>query len=141
MSSPSPHEELVWTVHPAGDKPAQGFAVGAVIAVATLLCWRVTQSLTLTLLAVVFLAGSLRSFFLPRHYRLDAEGASESGPLCQPRTLAWDSIRKVSLGPGGVHLSLLHSTSRLVRDRGLFLRTPGRRQQVADFVERHVSCA
>ena len=141
MSSPSPHEELVWTVHPAGDKPAQGLAVGAVIAVATLLCWRVTQSLTLTLLAVVFLAGSLRSFFLPRLYRLDAEGASESGPLCQPRTLAWASIRKVSLGPGGLHLSLLHSTSRLVRDRGLFLRTPGRSREVADFVERHVSCA
>lgn len=141
MSSPSPQEELVWTVHPAGDKPAHGLAVGAVIAVATLLCWRVTESLTLTALAVVFLAGSLRSFFLPRRYRLDAEGASESGPLCQPRTLAWSSIRRVSQGPSGLHLSLLHSTSRLVPDRGLFLRTPGRRQQVADFVTRHVSCA
>lgn len=134
-------DELLWTVHPAGDHPAQGLAVGAVVAVAVLLCWRVSGSLTLAALALAFLGGSLRAFFLPRRYRLNAGGASESGPLCRTRTLTWNAVRRVSASPFGLHLSLLHSTSRLLPDRGLFLRAPGCRQQVADFVDRHVSCA
>jgi hypothetical protein len=131
--------ELRWVVHPAGDNPAQAFALAAIMAVAAVLCWRVSGSVVLSSLGLVFLGASLRSFFLPRSYRLDTNGASESGPLCTPRTLSWESVRRVSPGPLGLHLSLLHSSSRLVPDRGLFLRAPRRQQQVADFVARHVS--
>jgi hypothetical protein len=133
--------ELRWTVHPAGDNPPQGFAVAAVIFIASVLTWRVSGSTLVGLFALVLLSASLRAFFLPRRYTLDAEGAAESGPLCRRQTMAWDSVRRVSASRFGLQLSALHNTSRLVAERGLFLRTSGRQEQVRAFVDRHVTLA
>ena len=66
----------------------------------------------------------------------DPDGARETGPLCADHTLTWDKVRRVVPARFGVHLSPRHNTSRLLPDRGLFLRTAGNRAEVLDYVER-----
>jgi hypothetical protein len=125
---------MLWTVHPAAHRPGRAVIVVLVILLATLLTWSMSGWIWMTALAPVFLLASLRAFFLPRTYRLDDEGAHEEGPLQAARHLAWSDVRRVSRGRNGVYLSPLHSDSRLVRDRGVFLRTEENMEGVADFV-------
>lgn len=130
-------DELRWTVHPAIRDPARSLVVAAVVLVAGLLVWRLTASPVLGLLGTTLLAASLRAWFLPRTYVLNERGASETGPLCSDRRLAWDEVRRVTSVRTGLHLSPRHSDSRMLPDRGLFLRRPPDRRQVEDFVAMH----
>jgi len=124
-----------WTVHPAAHRKGLAFAVVMVILLAALLTWSLTRWLWMTALAPAFLLVSLRAFFLPRTYRLDEDGAHEEGPLQAARHLAWADVRRVSRSRHGVHLSPIHSDSRWMRDRGVFLRTEENTESVADFVQ------
>lgn len=128
------HGELRWRVHPAGRQPTRAAVLVAVILVAALLSWRVSGSALMGLFALLILGASLRAWFLPREYVLDGEGAGETGPLCSPRRLAWSDVRRVSSLRDGVHLSPRHSDSRLLPDRGVFLRIDRNREQVLAFV-------
>jgi hypothetical protein len=116
---------LRWRIHPAAAQPARAVAVVAVIALAAALAFSVSGSGGTALVAGLLLAGSLRSWFLPRAYVLGADGAVESGPLQASRRVAWDRVRSISRERHGIHLSPLEQPSRWVRDRGLFLRTDG----------------
>jgi hypothetical protein len=127
--------ELRWTVHPAGRQPGRAVGVAGIVVLATLLSWSVTGSLLMGVFALVILAGSLRAWFLPRTYVLDAEGAAERGPLCLPRRLGWSEVRRVSKGASGIHLSPRHTDSRLLPDHGLLLRTGGNRDEVLAVVD------
>lgn len=116
---------LRWRIHPAAAQPARAVAVVAVIALAAALAFSVSGSGATAVVAGLLLAGSLRSWFLPRDYVLGADGAVESGLLQTGRRVAWDHVRSISRERHGIHLSALGQPSRWVRDRGLFLRTDG----------------
>ncbi len=122
---------LSWTVHPAAADPLKAALLVGVLTIASVLCFEFSGSAILGVLAFLMLALSLRSWFLPRRYTLDAAGAREDGPLCAARLLLWQEVRKVSSARFGVYLSTLHSRSRFVRDTGLFLRTASQRPDPA----------
>jgi hypothetical protein len=122
---------LRWTVHPAADDPLRAAMLVGVLAVASALAFEYSDSAALGIVAFFLLALSLRSWFLPRHYTLDNDGAGEAGPLCATHHLPWSNVRRVTRGRFGIYLSTLHSRSRFVRDRGLFLRTAGMRPTVS----------
>lgn len=126
----APRASLRWTVHPAGRSPARALLVGGLILLTSLLAGSFARSNLLAVLALVFLALSLRSFFLPRTYELDDTGARESGPLCSPRALGWERVRQVRAARFGVWLAERHTESRMLPARGLFLRTEGNREDV-----------
>jgi hypothetical protein len=126
---------LRWTVHPAARDPARSVAVLGVIALAAALAYSITRSPALAALAVVVLGGSLRAYFLPRHYVLDDAGAREEGPGQVARSLDWSQVRSVTRERHGVHISPLHRPSRWLPDRGLFLRTSGNAEDIAAFVQ------
>ncbi|MDG2149736.1 MAG: hypothetical protein P8N09_09435 [Planctomycetota bacterium] len=125
-SSPTAsHGHLRWTVHPAASDPLRAVLLVGVLAIASTLAFEYSGSASLGILAFFLLSLSLRSWFLPRHYSLDATGAHESGPLCANRHLPWTDVRNVAPSRFGIYLSTLHTRSRFVRDAGLFLRTVG----------------
>jgi len=125
---------LQWTVHPAAGDPARSALLVLIVALAAAVVWALTRSVMLTALAGALMLASLRAWFLPRTYRLDGEGAAESGPLQAPRRLLWSDVRRVTPERHGVHLSPLHRQRAILPDRGLFLRTAGDNQRVVDFV-------
>jgi hypothetical protein len=127
-----PTTSLRWTVHPAADDPLRAATLVAALGVASTLAFEYSGSALLGILGFVMLALSLRAWFLPRRYALDEAGAHESGPLTATRHLPWSDVRSVAPGRFGIYLSTLHSRSRFVRDRGLFLRTAGGKAPCAD---------
>lgn len=132
---------LSWTVHPAAADPPRAAMLVAILAVASTLAFEFSGSAVLGILAFLMLALSLRAWFLPRHYTLDAAGAHESGPLCADRHLPWGEVRKVARGRFGLYLATMHNRSRFVRDRGLFLRTVGGRTSAPNPVPAEASRA
>ena len=132
---------LRWTIHPAADEPGRASLVALAIILAGLLSWRLSGEVWLGLAGTGMIAVAVRAFFLPRTYRLDADGAAEDGPLATPRHLGWDEVRRVSRARFGIHLSPLHSVSRWLPDRGVFLRTRGNRDAVLEFVQRKVAAS
>lgn len=114
---------MEWTVHPAAERPLRALIVAVVLLAAAALAARASGSLALGIAGLAFLLLSLRAFFLPRRYVLDDRGAGEQGPLSSRQRIAWDDVRCVSPGRFGVHLSPRLTDSRLLPDRGLFLRT------------------
>ena len=132
--SPADEPVLRWTVHPAAQDRLRAALVLGVVALAGLLALAVSGSALLAAAGALLLLGSLRDFFLPRTYVLDAAGAREEGPLAAPRRLAWSEARHVTRERHGLHLSPLFSEGRWSRDRGLFLRTRGNAERVAAYV-------
>jgi hypothetical protein len=131
-----PARGLRWTVHPAAEQRLRTAMLVLAIGLVAALVRSVTGSDVSAALASLLLLASLRAWFLPRTYVLDAAGACERGPLMAPRRLPWSEVRTVSRERHGVHLSPLHRPSRRLADRGLFLRTgdsAGLGAQVADF--------
>lgn len=127
---------LRWTVHPAAQSPARALLVASLIAGVSLLAAQLSVSPEFGLLALVFLAFSLRAFFLPRTYEFDADGAQESGPLCATRRVAWAELKQVRAVRFGVWLGERHNSSRMLPAHGLFVRTQGNRSAVLDAAQR-----
>jgi len=132
--SPADEPVLRWTVHPAAQDRLRAALLLAVVAVAGLLALAVSGSALLAATGALVLLASLRAFFLPRTYVLDATGAREEGPLAAPRRLEWSEVRRVTRERHGLHLSPLFSEGRWSRDRGVFLRTRGNAERVAAYV-------
>ena len=132
--SPADEPVLRWTVHPAAQDRLRAGLVLGVVALAGLLALAVSGSKLLAAAGALLLLGSLRDFFLPRTYVLDAAGAREEGPLAAPRRLAWSEVRRVTRERHGLHLSPRFREGRWSRDRGLFLRTRGNAEHVAAYV-------
>ena len=130
-TTPVASDPLRWTVHPAASERARSVLVLLAIAIASALAASVTGSAGLGLVAALALAWSLRAWFLPRTFVLDAEGASEDGPLARARRLPWASVRRAVREPHGLYLSTRLTVSRWLPDRGLFLRTAGNADEVA----------
>jgi hypothetical protein len=128
---------LRWTVHPAAQDRAAAGVVSGIVVLAGLLAFAMSGSGLLASAGVLFLLGSLRAFYLPRTYVLDAQGAVEEGPLARPRRLAWSEVRRVSRARHGLQLSALFQESRWRPQPGLFLRTAGNAESVAAFVAAH----
>ncbi|GJM20688.1 MAG: hypothetical protein DHS20C15_06030 [Planctomycetota bacterium] len=131
-----PVQELRWTVHPAAQSPARAALVGGLILGVSLLAAQLSAAPQFGVLALLFLAFSLRAFFLPRHYAFDAAGARESGPLGATRRVAWPDVKQVRAVRFGVWLGERHNSSRMLPAHGLFVRTSGNRSEVLAAAQR-----
>ena len=129
-TTPAASAPVRWTVHPAASERARSLLVLAAIVIAAALAAAVTGSDGLGLVAALALAWSLRAWFLPRTFVLDAQGASEDGPLARTRRLPWAAVRRAVREPHGLYLSTRLTVSRWLPDRGLFLRTADNAEEV-----------
>lgn len=139
-SSPSegeaPEAALRWTVHPAAQHPGRAVLLLGILAAAGVFTAQVAEAPAFGVVASVLLFWSVRAWFLPRTYELDARGVREAGPLCPGRELAWEAVRRVSRQPFGLHVSPRAVDSRWLPDRGLLLRTVGNRPTVLEHIQR-----
>ncbi|MCB9897578.1 MAG: hypothetical protein H6825_06225 [Planctomycetes bacterium] len=146
MSGPrefaEPDAVLRWTVHPAARAPVRTGLLALFVLLAGPAAAVASGTWAVGLFAACALAIGLRAWFLPRRYELDADGARETGVLAAERRLSWSEVRRVSSSRFGIHLSPRHVDSRVLPDKGLFLRLAGvEREQVSAFVREHVAGA
>jgi len=129
--------KLEWTVHPlkANWKVSIGLIVFLIaINIAIYLSF---DSLTFLFLSIVFLFGSLSSFFLPTTYILNDEGITVKS-IFRKSTKNWSYYKSYYPEKKGVFLSPFSHPSRLENFRGLFVRFNNNRAEVVDFIKQRL---
>ena len=96
------------------------------------------HSLFLAALAAVILLVGVSPFLLPTRYRLSDWGVEAQGIL-RTRARAWDSLRRVEVGPGAALVSPLARRGFLDRYRGIVLLLDGAdRERVIEALEHRI---
>jgi hypothetical protein len=125
---------LLWQVHPLAEAPRMKSLVLTVTVVAvSAAVWVSFQSFGYGFLALAILAGSLSRYFVPTRYRLDDNGV-ETSHLGVRHRMAWEQVRRVSVGDEGILLSPFASANRLDAFRATLLRFGGNRESVVRYV-------
>ena len=125
---------LRWRSHPVVDDfPRSLLLVGIVVGVSVLAGFAFGGA-GYGLLAVVVLAVSLTSYFVPTDFELDDDGVTVR-ILGRSQRVAWARVRRYTVHREGVHLSPFAKPSRLDSFRGTFLRFAGNADEVVSFVE------
>ena len=84
-------------------------------------------------LTVLFLAGSVISFFLPIRYIFTSDEVRVITPLSR-KIRKWAEFKSYYVDPNGILLSPFLKKSRLERFRGIYLIRGNRQEGVTDFI-------
>lgn len=124
---------LSWTAHPLRDDPRRVALAIGVCALTVVAIQGLFGEWFFSLLALLFLSGTLVRILLPTRFRLDEEGA-EIRTALGARRRPWREVKDVVVERKGVFLSRRTTPSPLLDSRGMFLSCPRRlRADVADF--------
>jgi len=133
---PKEGDELSWRVHPLTESVKRSVMV---IGIIVLFCSVVHLSfgeLFWTILSLVFLLASLSPYFLPTVYTLNDKEVIVKRILTTKRL--WTSFRGFYWDQNGVQLSPFTYPSRLDAYRGLFLRFGDNKEEVLEFIKKHL---
>jgi len=132
----APDAHLSWRVHLLVERPlrsAVAIALLAAFLVVVLLAWEPV----FFLLSVAFFLVSLAPFFFPAHYELTPDGPCRR--ILGVRTVRrWSEFRSFAWGRDGARLSTTTGLSWLGNLRGFSLRFAGNREEVLDYLRRHL---
>jgi len=130
-------EALIWTVHPARERPLHAVLAGAFV-LALSLGIALSYHVGFGALSLVFLLVSLREFFLPTRCTLSNEGV-ELRRMGLGRKRAWSEFRRFQAGPRAVLLSPFSRPTRLDTYRGIVLPLgEAVREQALELIAAHV---
>jgi hypothetical protein len=124
---------LKWSSHPVKKKTAVSILVVLFIFLVWLVVYVTTSSILLTGLAVIIMAASMSSFFLPTMYELDQKKVKIRFFFTN-REREWSAFRSFYVDKNGVLLSPFAERSRLENFRGVYVRFGHNKDQVVDFV-------
>ena len=124
MSRPSAHDaagpQVVWTAHPARQRPAAAVAAIFVIVAFSILAADLGGHAAWGIGSAIVLCLSLHRFFFASRYRIDSAGV-HAETLFGTRSLSWDEIRRVELGARGAWCSTFARRHMLEYRRGVLL--------------------
>jgi len=126
--------KLEWTVHPL--KANWKVSIGLIIFLIAL-CASIYfsfNSLTFLILSVVFLVGSLSSFFLPTTYMF-LDDCIIVKSVFRRFSRQWNSFKRYYPEKKGVFLSPFLHPTRLENFRGLYVRFNNNKTDVIDFIK------
>ena len=133
-------DALIWTVHPARERPTHAALAGGFV-LALSLGIAISYHVGFGALSLVFLLASLRVFFLPTRCTLDDSGV-ELKSLGLARRRAWSDFRRFQAGPRAVLLSPFSRPSRLDTYRGIVLPLGATvRERALALISEHVPAA
>jgi hypothetical protein len=129
---------MEWTAHPfKADRKKSAFLV-IIILLICLLVFSTTENIGFALIAFVLLVLSMRQYFLPTGYTLNAEGIEVrfSGATKRKR---WDYFQSYYEDRNGILLSPFKERSRLEAFRGIYLiAAGGNKPQIVEFVKLYI---
>ena len=127
-------EPVVWTVWRARENPVRtGIVVFFIVAFLAFAFWYF--GLLLSVVAVVALAVTLHSYFLPIDYRMDAEGITVKKRIFN-YTYPWAQFRRWFRTTGGVVVSPFSRRTFLDNFRGVHILLPTDPTPVIAYFER-----
>ncbi len=129
--------KLEWTVHPL--KANKKVSIGLIIFLIAL-CTSIYfsfDSLTFMILSVIFLVGSLSSFFLPTTYLLQNDCIIVK-TIFRRFSRQWDSFKSYYPDKNGVFLSPFLHPTRLENFRGLYVRFNDNKTEIVNFIKQKI---
>ena len=131
-------DSLTWVSHPAADDPFyKPLALISLIVAVSIGASLAFDHASFGILALLVLAISMARYFLPTTYHLSQQGLTMR-LLGMKRRRDWGEFRNFYPHAVGVHLSPFARPSRLDPFRGQFLRFRGNRDEVLEFLARHI---
>ncbi len=120
---------LEWKSHPLCNDPKKGILGSVSVAFFVWLFHYVYSEWYITIIALIFLLGSLRRFFLPTHFIFSETDIIIQGVIFSHRR-AWNGFRRADIFENGALLSTFDEPSRLDAYRGMNLYFHGNKDQV-----------
>jgi len=130
--------QLSWVSHPAADNLKRTFLVIIFLMAIFGGIYLTTESVVLTIVAVLIMAGSMSSFFTQTKYGLNEAGI-EIKTLSGRRRFDWGRFRSYYPDKNGVLLSPFVRPSRLENFRGVYIRFAGNREAVVEFIKAKIT--
>ncbi len=133
-------DEISWTFFPARDSLRKTVLASAII-VFFLVLILIFYGLFWFILSAIFLFGSLNAFFLPTHYKLEAD-TLQIKKAFYTNTRRWSEFRKHYLGKNGILLSPFDKPTFLNNFRGIYLYFPPQlemKEKIIKFVDEKLS--
>jgi len=128
---------MEWTAHPFKTDPRKSVFLVIIILLICLLVLLTTENIGFTLIALTLLVVSMRQFFLPTVYVLNAEGVEVrfSGTSKKKR---WDYFSSYYEDRNGILLSPFKDRSRLEAFRGMYLIANNNKPQIVEFIKQYI---
>lgn len=133
----SPGQVLKWIDHPLKKRGKNLLIVVLFLVIAPTVVFFSTKSLFFLLLSVIFLLGSLSTFFLPTTYELSEDGLKVKF-FFNTRQMEWGKYRSFYADKNGVLLSPFEKPSRLENFRGIYLRFNQNKDEVVNFIQQRI---
>lgn len=133
-----PIPQLTWEVHPL----RENWMRSALLLLFLLLLFSgiywLFQSVSVSLLSVLFVTGSLYKYFVPFRYELYEDQLIVTAPFYR-LTKPWGGFRSLYIDKNGVLLSPFAKPSRLENFRGVYVRFGANQPEVVDFIKAKIS--
>jgi hypothetical protein len=130
-------EVLKWIDHPLKKSWKNLLIVVLFLMVAPAVVFFSTKSLLFLFLSIVFLLGSLSTFFLPTTYEL-SEDSIKVKFFFNTRKMEWGKYRSFYVDKNGVLLSPFEKPSRLENFRGIYIRFNQNKDEVVNFIKQRI---
>lgn len=130
--------QQIWRVHPLRDSWRRSVLLLLFLLFLFPGIYWLFQSVSLTLLSVIFVTCSLYRYFAPFQYELYDDQLVVTAPFYRLRK-SWSDFRSFYVDNNGVLLSPFSKPSRLENFRGIYVRFGGNRSEVVDFIKSKIS--
>lgn len=129
--------ELTWTAHPLKTDRKKSVFLVIIILLTCLLVLLTTNNAGFALIALALLIFSMRQYFMPTTYILNAEGVEVrfSG---MNKKRPWGYFSSYYEDRNGILLSPFKEKSRLESFRGIYLIASGNKTEIAGFVKQYI---
>ncbi len=136
-AEPDEGEVVEWTCHPMRRRPWVTVAVTLFIIVMGMVVYLATFSNAFTVLTLVILYASLAKFYFPTRYKMSEKGI-QIKTMTQTLVKKWSMYRSFYPDKNGVLLSPFTRPTRLENFRGLYVMYDKNRDEIVEYVRRHV---
>ena len=130
-------EVLKWIDHPLKKSGKNLLIVVLFLILAPAVVFFSTRSIFFLFLSIIFLLGSLSTFFLPTTYEL-SEDSLKVKFFFNTRKMEWGKYRSFYMDKNGVLLSPFEKPSRLENFRGIYIRFNQNKDEVVNFIKQRI---
>ncbi|HVP36469.1 MAG TPA: hypothetical protein VMT04_05685 [Terriglobales bacterium] len=128
---------LKWIDHPLKKSGKNLLIVVLFLVIGPTVVYFSTRSVFFLILSIIFLLGSLSTFFLPTTYELTENGIKVIF-FFNTRQMEWGKYRSYYVDKNGVLLSPFEKPSRLENFRGIYLRFNQNKEEVVNFIQQRI---
>jgi hypothetical protein len=128
---------LKWIDHPLKKSGKNLLIVVLFLVIGPSVVFFSTRSIFFLFLSIIFLLGSLSTFFLPTTYELTENGIKVKF-FFNTKQMEWGKYRSFYVDKNGVLLSPFEKPSRLENFRGIYLRFNQNKDEVVNFIQQRV---